>query len=235
MKIKENGGKLKCKPKEHSARYITNSYLRNHFLVSYFIIFLFPVLDFVVFLPTEFDWPRQEYGLAVLLSVLHSILTTVSFGDVYQDEAYVKKEMRTISRTAAILCGIALSEWAMLLTQCFYLWNAWPYFQRNFLLIYELVYWDEDLDLLAKNYHADLENRGFEGHNKLDVDCFVLLAVQAIRCFCIESKIFLAYSIRAQTNARNFAVGKKYLHGQAPKPTQRIWFNIDNWFLPKYL
>ena len=209
---------------EHSARYITYSHHGNHFLVSYLLIFLLPVLDLIVLLPSEMELPPVEYWAACGLALLHSLCTVVSFGDIYQEEAYVEKTMRVICKSARVMGGVALTEVLMLASQLFYLWLFWPTFQRNFYLSRQMIMWnEEELRLAGKLY------RRFQmPPPRWNVDLHILFAFQAVRLAAIQTKIFFAASIRNETSRRNFAVAAKYLNGAKVGVNYQIPYSLTH-------
>lgn len=164
--------------------------LRWHLLFSYFILFVCPIIEMIVCLPSELDFPRSEYLWAFMLAGIHFVLVLFSFADIYQLEAYYEKDARSISFTARMLKGIAMSELIMILTHCLYLYKCWPLFYKTMYHIYRIY----GLDVTITN--------------KFNSDCFAMMLAQLFRLFNVQAKITIALRIRWATHVRNCAIFK---------------------------
>ena len=207
--------------KKLPTRYVPQWMLWWNFLLSYCLIIFGPIIDLIISMPAEIDYPRSEFCWSIVLGVAHSWLTILSFSDIYTKEAYLERNFRVICITARYCQGFALSECIMIALHVWYLHYSWPFYYKTLRNYYGWLMFGRDYQSEYKTFQQHQYNDDYISNNyyyisiisdKLDTDCLALIIAQCFRFSIVFNKCCLAAAIRRETHERNVRVGRKYFH-----------------------
>lgn len=182
-----------------------------YFGASFALVFLLPILDVLIFSPIYFIMPRYELRLSLLIALIISILTIISYSNFKQDDPKIQPKPIGITFTARILFGFSLTEIIMLIIEISYLYYCWPYLSKAIHLVqYEISTTFDNLleDLFGM---IDYETKQTISKNEaINFDGVALIISQTIRLMLIELKLFLSQSIRWNQSIRNIELCQQF-------------------------